>query len=151
MIKNVFDIKDSKDFIERINNLSKDSQPKWGLMSVGQMLAHCNVTYEMVYEDKHPRATGFKKFILKLLIKPLVVSEKPYKNNSRTAPQFLITTEKDFEIEKNRLISYIEKTQKLGGASFEGKDSNSFGELTQLEWNNMFSKHLNHHLNQFGV
>lgn len=151
MIKNVFDIKDSKDFIERINNLSKDSQPKWGSMSVGQMLAHCNVTYEMVYEDKHLRATGFKKFILKLLIKPLVVSEKPYKNNSRTAPQFLITTEKDFEIEKNRLISYIEKTQKLGGASFEGKDSNSFGELTQLEWNNMFSKHLNHHLNQFGV
>lgn len=110
MIKNVFDIKDSKDFIERINNLSKDSQPKWGSMSVGQMLAHCNVTYEMVYEDKHPRATGFKKFILKLLIKPIVVSEKPYKNNSRTAPQFLITTEKDFEIEKNRLISYIEKT-----------------------------------------
>ena len=79
-MKNVFDLTDSQEFIERINHLSKDSQPKWGKMSVGQTLAHCNVTYEMVYEDKHPKATGFKKFMLKLLVKPIVVSEKTYKN-----------------------------------------------------------------------
>ena len=34
---------------------------------------------------------------------------------------------------------------------FEGKESNSFGPLTKGEWNNMFYKHLDHHLSQFGV
>ena len=45
---------------------------------------------------------GFKKFILKLLVKPLVVNEKPYKKNSHTAPEFIIADERDFEKEKSQ-------------------------------------------------
>lgn len=151
-MKNSFDLKDTEEFINRINKLTKESQPQWGKMNVAQMFAHCNVAYESVYEEgKHPKATGFKKFILKLLVKNIVVSEKPYKKNSRTAPQFLITDERAFEKEKERLINYITKTQKLGEAHFHNKESHSFGPLTKTEWNNLFSKHLDHHLNQFGV
>ena len=43
----------------------------------------------------------------------------------------------------------ITKTQQLGENYFEGKESNSFGKLTASEWNNMFYKHLDHHLSQF--
>ena len=46
---------------------------------------------------------------------------------------------------------FIVKTQFLGASHFEGKESHSFGNLTSSEWNNMFYKHLNHHLEQFGV
>lgn len=137
--------------IARINNLAATTQPKWGTMSVGQMLAHCNVTYEMVYENKHPAPKGLMKLILKLFVKKIVVGEATYKQNSRTAPAFLITTEKDFEAEKGRLIAYINKTQQLGGSAFNNKESNSFGPLSTIEWNNMFYKHLDHHLRQFGV
>ena len=56
-----------------------------------------------------------------------------------------------FEREKKRLIDYINKTQALGTAFFEGKESNSFGNLTANEWNNTFYKHLDHHLQQFNV
>ncbi|WP_306354160.1 hypothetical protein [Flavobacterium sp. '19STA2R22 D10 B1'] len=62
-----------------------------------------------------------------------------------------MTGDKDFELEKNRLINYIQKSQQLGENYFDGKDSHSFGKLTKTEWNNMFYKHLNHHLSQFGV
>ena len=86
-----------------------------------------------------------------MLIKNVVTSEKPYKRNSRTAPAFLVTTEKEFEAEKSRLTSYIERTQTLGAKAFENKPSLSFGNLTTTEWNNMFYKHLDHHLAQFGV
>jgi len=79
------------------------------------------------------------------------VNEKPYGKNGATAPQFLIPDPKVFETEKARLISYIEKTQQLGEDHFDNKASHSFGVLTKTEWNNMFYKHLNHHLNQFGV
>jgi len=85
------------------------------------------------------------------LVKNAVVSEKPYPQNSRTAPQFLISDEREFNVEKQRLIDHIRKTQELGASHFEGKESNSFGALTAIEWNNSFYKHLEHHLTQFGV
>jgi hypothetical protein len=120
-------------------------------MNVAQMLAHCNVSYELVYDDIHPKPGPVMKFILKTLVKSKVVNEKPYPKNNQTAPAFIIKGEREFEKEKVRLIDYINKTQKLGETHFDGKESHSFGVLTKTEWNNMFFKHLDHHLNQFGV
>ena len=150
-MKNVFDINDANEIIDRISKLTPETKGLWGKMSVSQMLAHCNVSYEMVYEDKHPKPNPVVRFILKTFIKKIVVNEAPYKKSSGTAPSFIIKDEKDFEKEKTRLIDYIKKTQELGGAYFDNKESHSFGKLTTTEWNNMFYKHLNHHLSQFGV
>ena len=148
---NIFDIKETETVIQRIENLNPETNSKWGKMSVDQMLAHCNVAYEMVYEDKHPKPKGLKKMLVKLLIKPYVTSEKPFKKNGQTAHQFIVKDAKNFEVEKERLIGFLKKTKNLGEAHFENKESHSFGKLTTIEWNNMFYKHLDHHLNQFGV
>lgn len=150
-MKNSFNKQHTNEFISRINLLTPTTQPKWGKMSVVQMLAHCNVSYEMIFDNKLPKANAVKKFILKLLVKNLVVSEKPYKKGSPTAPQFLIKDTRNFEVEKNRLIAFIHQVQELGENYFDGKESHSFGKLNKQEWNNMLSKHLDHHLTQFGV
>ncbi len=150
-MKNIFQKEIAQEVIARINNLNEDTAPKWGKMTVAQMLAHCNVTYEMVYTNKHPKPNAFVKFMLKLMVKPSVCGEKMYPKNGKTAPQFLITDQRDFKVEKKRLIAFINKTKNLGEAHFEGKESHSFGVLTAKQWNNMFYKHLEHHLTQFGV
>jgi len=150
-MKNVFDPTDSIELINRINSLNANTSNLWGKMKASQMLAHCNVAYDMTYTDKYPKPKGFKKFMIKLFAKNMVVGPKPYKKNTRTAPEFLITDERDFEKEKAILIANIEKTQKLGAAHFEGKESHAFGALTEKEWNTLFYKHLDHHLQQFGV
>ncbi|MXS70253.1 DUF1569 domain-containing protein [Chryseobacterium binzhouense] len=151
-MENVFDPKDAQNYINRINNLVEDTHGLWGRMTVDQMLAHCSVTYEMVYEpEKHKKPGAIAKFILKTFVKPKVVGEKSYPKDSPTAPQFLIKERKNFDEEKRRLIGFIQKTQQLGASAFDGKESFSFGKLTSQEWNNMFAKHLNHHLSQFGV
>ncbi|QTE22968.1 DUF1569 domain-containing protein [Polaribacter cellanae] len=150
-MKNIFTKKVSDEVISRIEKLTPETKPNWGKMSVSQMLAHCCVTYEMVYTNKHPKPNAFAKFMLKTIVKKIVVSEKPYAKNGRTASQFLIVDEKIFETEKQRLIDFINKTQELGEDTFDGKESHSFGKLTKEEWNNMFYKHLDHHLTQFGV
>lgn len=150
-LPNIFSKEVADQIIERINQLSPSSQAKWGKMDVAQMLAHCNVTYEMMYENKHPKTGAFMRFILKLLVKSKVVGEEGYPPNSRTAPQFIIADARVFEDEKQRLIAFISKTQALGGAHFDQMDSHSFGKLSTLEWNNMMYKHLQHHLTQFGV
>lgn len=150
-MKNAFNQDDVAEFIVRINRLTVDTKPKWGKMNVEQMLAHCNVTYEMVYDNIHPKPNAFKRFMLKLIVKNIVVNDKPYKSNSKTAPEFIIKDARKFELEKQRLIDYLLKTQQLGAKYFDGKESLSFGVLNQQEWNNMFVKHLEHHLSQFGV
>jgi hypothetical protein len=147
---NIFDQKVADTVIERINGLSAATNAQWGKMKAAQMLAHCCVSYEMVYEDKHPKPNGFMKLIIKLLVKKKVIDETPYKRNSPTAPAFLIKEEKDFDTEKARLIGFVKKTQQLGEKEFDGKMSHSFGPLTITEWNNMFYKHIDHHLTQFG-
>ncbi len=150
-MKNIFDKSTTEEIISRINLLKPTSERVWGKMNVAQMLAHCNVTYEMVYENIHPEPNPITKLILKLFVKSGVVGEKPYKHGLPTASQFLMKEDKDFENEKNRLLHYIKKTQELGESHFHNKESLSFGKLTKQEWNNMFYKHLDHHLSQFGV
>lgn len=151
-MKNIFDKAVTEEMISRLENLTPASSAKWGIMNVAQMLAHCNVTYEMIYElEKHPKPNGFKRFMLKLIVKPIVVNDKQYKENGPTAPAFKIVSEREFETEKARLVDFLNRTQELGGAYFDGKESNSFGALKTNEWNAMFYKHLDHHFRQFGV
>jgi hypothetical protein len=148
---NIFNKQETDAVIARINKLTPDSKPLWGKMSVDQMLAHCNVSYELAYENMHPKPNALMKLFMKLVAKQMVVNETPYKKNLRTAPVFIIADHKNFEAERKRLIAYIKKTQELGADHFDGRESHSFGKLTKSEWNNMFAKHLDHHLTQFGV
>ncbi len=150
-MKSVFDPIDVHQILNRINQLTPETPAKWGKMNVAQMLAHCNVSYEMIYENIHPKPNPILKFVLKLFVKGKVVTEKPYAHNSPTAPAFIISDAKQFEKERTRLINHINKTLENGPAYFEGRESHSFGKLNVTEWNNMLYKHLDHHLSQFGV
>ena len=84
----------------RIDALTNETQPEWGKMNVAEMIAHVNVAYELDFEDIHPRPSAFVRFMLKTFVKKSVVNETPYKKNGRTAPQFLVTDERDFAVEK---------------------------------------------------
>jgi hypothetical protein len=150
-MKNIFISDNTQEILNRINKLNPDSKPLWGKMSVGQMLAHCSVTYELVFDNIHPKPNFLKKFLLKAIVKKIVVNETPFKKNERTGTEFLVTETKNMPEEKERLMAYISKAQKLGEAHFDNKESHSFGPLSKTEWSNMFYKHLDHHLNQFGV
>ncbi len=152
MIKNIFDKHVSDVIIHRIHQLTPTTQPNWGIMSVDQMLAHCIVTYLYTYhQEQFKKPNAIKKFFLKTFVKGFVTGEKPYQKSLRTAPEFIMKVNKDFEKEKPLLINYINKSQQLGTQHFEGLENFSFGKMTSKEWNNLFFKHLDHHLTQFGV
>jgi len=151
-IRNLFDQKETQETIDRIKNLTPDTQRLWGKMDVAQMMAHCNVAYEIAYTDKHPKPGAVGRFMARLFAKETVLGEsKPYKKNTPTAPIFKIKEAKKFEVEKKRLVDHLTKTQELGTSHFEGLENPAFGKLTHKQWNTLFSKHLDHHLQQFGV
>lgn len=137
--------------LRRLDALTPTTQPQWGSMNVSAMLAHLNVAYEMLYETKHKRPNAILRFLLRVFLKNKVVGPAPYARNTPTAPQFKIADSRDFTVERDRLVAYMRRMHGEGRARFEGRESASFGPLTAGEWNVMFSKHLDHHLTQFGV
>lgn len=147
----VFSQETTNTTLARIDKLTPKTEPKWGTMNVAQMLAHTNVSYDLAFQRIGNKQNPIMKFLLKLLVKPMVVNEKEYPKNSRTAPVFIIADERIFEKEKELLIDNIKMTQEKGANFFDGRESPSFGALTSDEWNNLFYKHIDHHLNQFGV
>lgn len=150
-LPNVYDKAVAQDLINRINKLTSETQPLWGKMNASQVMAHCCITYEYIFDERNDKPNFFMKFILKAFVKSKVVSEEPYAKDSPTGPAFIIADNKDFEKEKTRLINYINKVAEKGESFFVNKESNSFGVLNTTEWNNMMYKHLDHHLRQFGV
>ena len=151
-MQNIFDAQVAQEYINRINNLTPETQRKWGKMTASQMLAHCNVTYDSIFEPEKQKSPSFlAKFLLKTFVKKKVTNEIPYKQNLPTSPIFIISDERNFEVEQKKLIVNIQKVQQLGENAFEGKIHTSFGPLSVSEWNNLMAKHLNHHLAQFGI
>ncbi len=151
-MQNIFDAQDAQEYINRINNLTPETQRKWGKMSVDQVLAHLNVAYDLTFTpEKFPKPSFIAKFLLSRFVEPKITNEIPYKQSLPTSPAFIIADERNFEEEKAKLIGNIQRVQQLGREAFEGKENINFGKMTAQGWNNMFAKHLNHHLEQFGV
>ena len=150
-MNNVFDKQTIEKIIERIEKLNSESKPNWGKMNAPKMLAHCSAIYDTILDESAPRAKGIKKWLMKKFVKPIVVGPKPYPKNGRTAPEFIINNEREFEKEKTKLIAHIINTQQQGAAHFKELETPNFGHLDESEWNTLFYKHIDHHLNQFGV
>jgi len=151
-IEDMFNRAGKERMVARIHALTPESQPLWGKMTVAQMLAHTNVPYEIVHEPgKHARPGAIDRFFANLFAKAMVVGDKPYGRSGPTAPSFIIKDARDFKKEKARLLAYVEKTSKQGAAHYEGLENMAFGVLSAKQWNTLFSKHLDHHLRQFGV
>ncbi len=154
-MKSIYDKGVADELAQRIRQLTSETMPVWGKMNVAQMLAHCHVPFEMVFPERSSiefkKATGVKRWILKTLIKPMVVGAKPYKKNGPTAPEFKIVDQREFEAEQSRLIESLSLAQERGADFFEQLESPSFGPMSAKEWSNTFFKHTDHHLQQFGV
>ncbi len=151
-MEKIFNSGEMNVIINRLSNLRPDAQPKWGKMNVAQMLAHLNIAYETIFEpEKYPRPNGLMKYVMRWFVKPVVTGPENYKRNSKTASFFIVSPQQDFEKQRSNLIANIHKVLDLGEVHFHNKESHSFGKLTAAEWSNMLFKHLDHHLNQFGV
>jgi hypothetical protein len=152
MLANFFDKTVNDEIIARINILTPESKALRGKMSVAQMLAHCCVSFEYGFEpEKHKRPNRLMRQIITLFAKNMVVSDTPFPKNGRTSPDMIITDERNFATEQARLVNFVSKVQVQGADVYDGLESHAFGKLTRQEWSNLFYKHLDHHLKQFGV
>ncbi len=143
----IFDPEIRNEYVERINLLTEASQPKWGKMDVTTMLVHCS----KAYEDKKKKLSLLNILWLRLTRKKIAVGNEPYRKNLPNPRAFDIITTQGFEAEKEYLINRIEEAANRGEDFYEGKEHSVFGKLSAEQWSLYFLKHLDHHLQQFGV
>jgi hypothetical protein len=149
-MKNLFEPVTVVEVRERMNALRPESERVWGKMNASQMLAHCSVSLETAVGDKKPPRIFIGR-LLGPIAKPDFLSEKPMKRNSPTDKSFVISDERDFLAERERLEGLIARFAAGGPAKCTTHPHSFFGPLTPEEWARGMYKHLDHHLQQFGV
>jgi cAMP phosphodiesterase len=132
----------------RINTLNENTTSKWGKMNVSQMLNHCQVPLNVILEKKDYNLKP--NWLINLLFKKAMYSDKPWRKNMPTAKGFAVTDKKDFKVEKETLDTLLQELNSLTERN-EWQPHPAFGKLTKDQWGKMQYKHLDHHLRQFGV
>jgi len=149
-MKNLFDSAPYNEVVERMNKLSPASAAQWGKMNVAQMLAHCKEAFKVpLSEKKIPRA--FAGRVIGWLIKKKLYNDSPWKQNLPTAPNFIIRDERDYDHEKQQLMELVNRFYKAGPNGISKYPHPFFGKFTPEQWGMSMYKHLDHHLQQFGV
>ena len=131
----------------RIGTLSATTRPKWGRMSVDQMLWHCNQVLKTSLGDITvvPRTPPFPVPMLKFML-----FNMPWPHGAPTAPEYRASASHDFEAERKQCLELIDRftARKME----DGKWGRAvFGQITGQEWSRLQAVHLNHHLRQFDV
>src|ERR1700686_3046525 len=102
------------------------------------MLAHCSLAME--------RAMG-------KLCTPRILAWRTAGGvgNAITEKSCLVTDERDFVVERQRLRESIDRFATGGPGVCTKHPRFFFGPLTPVEWAALMYQHLDHHLRQFGV
>lgn len=143
-----FDPSVQADLRDRLGRLTADAQAQWGRMNAAQMLAHCVASMKMPTGEV-PLKAGFMSFLGRLL-KKSVLGEKPFARNAPTDKAFLVSNERDFQVELSHLLESIQ-TLSQGPAVITVHTHPFFGPMTDEDWGVLLFKHLDHHFRQFGV
>lgn len=149
-MKTMYDTAAYEEILGRLEKLSAASQPQWGRMNAAQMVAHCCETLKVV-TDKVQLKRRLLGRVLGPIFRAQYVGDAPLRKNSPTNPFFIITDERTFQQEKERYVALLTEFHTGGAAKCTRQPHSFFGDLTPEEWGRTTYKHLDHHLQQFGV
>ena len=132
----------------RIEALRPDSQRRWGKMSIAQMLWHVNETMESALGrvTLAPQKVPLPKPLMKF-----VVINLPWPKGAPTLKPWMPHNDRyDFAAERSRCLALLDEVCARPIDS-PWPDSPSLGPMSGRDVSKLMSKHLNHHLTQFGV
>src|ERR1700749_3905914 len=107
-MKNLFEPAAVNEIAERMAHLSPESEPQWGKMNVAQMLAHCSVAIGMAEGKVTPPRILLGRLLGPLAKKSLILKGEPMRRNAMTDKSLLVTDERDFSVEQQRLRKSID-------------------------------------------
>jgi Protein of unknown function (DUF1569). len=149
-MKTLFDQADRQSILQRLGALQSGNTRQWGKMNAAQMVTHCARALETGTGDRPMKQKLIGK-ILMPFFRSSILGEKPFSKNGPTDPSFVVSDEREFSVERQRLIDLIGRLVDRGPAAAATQTHAFFGKLSGQEWGELMYKHIDHHLQQFGV
>ena len=149
-MKSIFNQADNNELIERVKRLTPETQPLWGKMNVGQMLAHVHEPLLVMTGDKKLGFTPLG-FLMGKRLKKKFLHERGFGKNLLTHTDFKMVDKKQFEAEQTKLINLLKELLEKGPSVITKNKHPFFGNMSHQEWDDMMYIHMNHHFTQFGV
>ncbi len=151
-MENLFDTKNREDIVSRLSKVNHQLKPKWGVMSAHQMIVHMSDPFRVALKERIvpyvPSEYGEPPFNIQ------VSQTLPWPKNSNSIPEFTQgdkgTELTDFDSDMNTLLDLINRFGELADGDPVPMHP-VFGYLTNEEWARVMWRHLDHHLNQFGL
>ena len=144
-----WDQKTREDFYRRVELLKPDAKPRWGKFTAAQMVAHLNDALQMASGELavKPKKLPIRYFPLKQLILYVL----PFPKSAPTAPELLARCDNaDLKCEQARFKTEAERISKRQ-VSDPWPEHPAFGRMSHAAWGRLIEKHIEHHLNQFGL
>lgn len=149
-MESLFNPADRESLSVRLAALEADTRHLWGKMDAAQMLQHCSRGLEAATGDR-PMKQLFLGKVLGPFVRRMALGKRPLGRNAPTDPSFVVLDVRDFNAERIRLATILDRFIQRGPES-AGKATHAFfGRLNGDEWGRLMYKHLDHHLRQFGV
>jgi len=148
-MKNLFEAATVEEVKGRLAQLKPDSERVWGKMNPGQALAHCSAAMEMAMGVKKPPRIFIGRLLGRFAKKSMIAKEKPMPRNVGTDKSLVVSDERDFGVERQRLSEFIDRFAAGGPGACTRHPHFFFGPLAPVEWAALMYQHLDHHLRQF--
>lgn len=150
-MESLFHPKGNQHIVDRIDKLTPIALSEWGVMTVSQMLEHCQLPLQVVYGTKEIKVNWITRLLFGNKAKKQFTNAHPFGRSMPTAKEFKITHEPDFESAKQKLKELVTKFSREGHDAIKVTVHPLFGKMTHTEIDIAQWKHLDHHLKQFGV
>lgn len=136
---------------QRMSRLRSETAPLWGKMNPAQAMAHCTIGMELACGDRRPPRMLIGRLIGGLVKSKAFQESEPMRRNSPTIPGFQVSDNRDLADECNKLSRVMDRFAAGGAGGCTTHPHSFFGSLTPDEWGMWMYKHIDHHLQQFGV
>lgn len=119
-------------------------------MNAAQMCKHSSLPADVAFCKLDPKVNFFMKLLGKMLKKKVLYGNEMQKN-SPTVKEFIVSNEQDLEKNKAVLIAVFNRFSSEGKTAIKIMNHPFFGKMTYEDWDALMWKHVDHHLQQFGV
>jgi hypothetical protein len=149
-MKSLLNPTDRNEIVSRIHRLSPASSRRWGVMTVNQAIVHVTDPFRDALSERETKRVVPR--FLAPLIKPMVLSKKPFKPGTRTLRPYdqakgFGTPTTNFNDDLQALLVRVDR---FANATSYGVHP-AIGGLSGDEWGRLLHKEIDHHLRQFGV
>jgi hypothetical protein len=136
--------------IARLDSLKETTTPAWGRMTPALMLAHMVDALRMTYSELPVKQRNMP-LLRSFPVKQLVLYVFPFPKSAPTAPELVSRVPVSFNAERETCKQLLGRFDASVVDTVRFAPHPIFGPLTPAQTGALVYKHLDHHLNQFGV